>query len=462
MPVGKLLFQMALPLALSMLVQALYNVVDSVFVAQISDSDNYALNAVSLAFPVQNIMIGIAMGIAVGVNALMSRALGERDLEQVSRVAKNGMVLSVIGMILVAIFGLFGAEWFMSTQTNSPEVAAYGVGYIQIVSLISFGIFGEVLLERFLQSTGRTTYTLFTQGIGAVVNIILDPIFIFEKGDSLFGGSFIMPFGFGMEVSGAAVATVIGQIVAFLLAIYFNLRRNPDVELSLRGFRPSGKTMGQIMAIGIPSIIMVAIGSLMYSTLNIILKGFDGIRYGLGVTGSTVFGAYFKLQSFIFMPIFGIANAVLAITAYNYGAKKPERIMKTLRYGAVAAVGIMAVGTGVFHGAPEALLDFFNPSGDMLEIGVPALRAISIPFVAAGVSIIIGNVFQALGKSVYSMICSIARQLVVLIPAAYLLSLSGNIDMVWYAFPIAEIVSFVYSLIMMTVLYKKKIRNLGK
>ena len=451
MPVGKLLFQMALPLALSMLVQALYNVVDSIFVSRISDVDNYALAAVSAAFPVQNIMIGIATGISVGVNALMSRALGERDLEKVSRVAKNGMILSAMGMVLVALFGIFGAEWFMHTQTNRPEVVAYGVSYIRIISIVSFGIFGEVLLERFLQSTGRTTYTMFTQGIGAIVNILLDPVFIFGLGP--------IP---RMEVAGAAVATVIGQIVACILAAIFNLKRNPDVTLDFHGFRPCGKTMGQILGIGVPSIIMVAIGSIMYSTMNVILKGFDALSPDLGTTGTTVFGAYFKLQSFIFMPIFGISNAVLAITAYNYGAAKPDRILKTIRYGCFASVAIMTVGTILFHLAPEMLLSFFNPNEQMLEVGTPALRIISIPFAVAGVCIIFSNIFQALGKSIHSMISSICRQLLVLIPAAFLLSLTENINVVWYAFPIAEIASFAYCTTMMIVLYRKKIRTLGK
>ena len=451
MPVGKLLFQMALPLALSMLVQALYNVVDSIFVSRISDVDNYALTAVSAAFPVQNIMIGIATGISVGVNALMSRALGEGDREKVSRVAKNGMVLSAMGMVLVILFGIFGAQWFMNTQTNSPEVVAYGVSYIRIISIVSFGIFGEVLLERFLQSTGRTTYTMFTQGIGAIVNIILDPIFIFGLGP--------IP---RMEVAGAAVATVIGQIVACIMAVIFNLKRNPDVELKFSGFRPSGRTMGQILGIGIPSIVMVAIGSIMYSTMNIVLKGFDALAPDLGLTGTTVFGAYFKLQSFIFMPIFGISNAVLAITAYNYGAAKPDRILQTIRYGCCASVTIMTIGTGLFHVAPELLLGFFNPNEQMLEVGIPALRTISLPFIAAGVCIIFSNVFQALGQSIHSMISSICRQLLVLLPAAYLLSLTENIDMVWFAFPIAEIASFAYCTTMMVSLYRKKIRPLGK
>ena len=451
MPVGKLLFQMALPLALSMLVQALYNVVDSMYVARISDENNHALAAVSLAFPVQNIMIGIATGISVGVNALMSRALGSKDPQQVNRVAKNGAFLSVIGMILVALFGIFMAEPFMRTQTTNAEVIAYGVKYIRIITVVSFGIFGEILTERLLQSTGRTHYTLFTQGTGAILNILLDPVFIFGWGP--------IP---RMEVAGAAVATVIGQIVAFLLGIYFNIRRNPDVSLNFRGFRPCKKTSGQILGIGIPSIIMVAIGSLMYTSLNIVLERFDTISPGLGLTGSTVFGAYFKLQSFVFMPIFGMSNAVLAITAYNYGAAKPDRIMKTIRYGITASVTIMALGCLLFQLAPEFLLSFFIPSGEMLEVGVPALRIISIPFIPAGICIIISNVFQALGKSIYSMISSIARQIAVLIPAAYLLSLTDKIHMVWYAFPIAEVASLAFCVTMMVILYRKKIRPLGQ
>lgn len=462
MPVAKLLFQMALPLALSMLVQALYNVVDSVFVAQISNENNHALAAVSLAFPVQNIMIGIATGISVGVNALMSRALGAKDPKTVNRVAHNGLILSAMGMVLVALFGIFFAERVMRAQTNSAEVLAYGVQYVRIITIVSFGIFGEIILERFLQSTGRTTYTMFTQGIGAVINIILDPIFIFEKGDVLFNGSFVMPFGFGLEVSGAAVATVIGQIVAFVLAIIFNLRRNPDVHLSFKGFRPCRKTMGNILAIGIPSIIMVAIGSIMYSTLNIVLKTFDNITPDLGLTGTIVFGAYFKLQSFIFMPIFGISNAVLAITAFNYGAREPKRIVQTVLYGCLASVMIMGTGTVIFQLFPETLLGFFNPDAPMLEVGVPALRTISTIFALAGVGITFSNVFQALGKSIYSMIASIARQLAVLVPVAYLLSKSGKIDHVWYAFPVAEIVAFIFCTVTMIILYRKLIVPMKK
>lgn len=449
MPVGKLLLTMALPLAISMLVQALYNVVDSVFVSMISDTDNNALAAVNFAFPVQNIMIGIASGIAVGVNALMSRSLGEKNFKRVNDVALNGIFLAVLGMVLVALFGIFGAEPFMRSQTHNREVIDYGVTYIRIVTLVSFGIFGEVLLERLLQATGRTSYTLYTQGTGAIINIILDPIFIFGLG----------PFP-RMEVAGAAVATVIGQIVAFFLAIYFNLRKNKEVDFNFRGFRPDQKTIGSILAIGIPSVIMVAIGSLMYSLMNIVLKQFDDITPGLGLTGSTVFGTYYKLQSFIFMPVFGLSNAVLAITAFNYGARKPDRIVQTVKYGAVAASCMMLVGIAAFELFPETLLGLFTPDEAMLEVGVPALRILCLPFVVAGVCIIFSNVFQALGKSLYSMIISFARQLVVLIPAAYLLALSGKIEMVWLSFPIAEVFSCILSVIMFTSIYRNKIAPL--
>ncbi len=445
MPVGKLLFTMALPLALSMLVQALYNIVDSVFVSQISDANNDALTAVGLAFPVQNIMIGIASGIAVGVNALISRSLGEKDLKQVNTVALNGLFLTLIGMLLTALFGIFFAEPFMRSQSSNEAVIAYGIEYIRIITIASFGIFGEVLLERLLQATGRTTYTLYTQGTGAVLNIILDPIFIFGWGP--------IP---RMEVAGAAIATVIGQIVAFAMAIYFNLRKNKEVSFSFRGFRPSAQACRRILGIGIPSVIMVAIGSLMYYCFNLVLSTLGAI----GEVGTTVFGAYYKLQSFIFMPIFGMSNAVLAIVAYNYGARKPDRIMKTIKLGVFAASALMLIGVVLFELLPEFLLGFFNPDAQMIEVGVPALRILCLPFVMAGACIIFGNVFQALGKSVYSMITSIARQLIVLIPAAYLLSLSGNIELVWLSYPIAEVVSLILSVAMMISIYQKKIKPL--
>ena len=448
-PVGRLLFTMALPMALSMLVQALYNVVDSIFVSRISEVDNDALTAVSLAFPVQNIMIGVAGGIAVGVNALLSRGLGERDSDQVNRSALNGMFLSFVSMLLFVLFGIFGAGAFMRSITPNAHTVAYGTDYIRIISIVSFGIFGEMLFERLLQSTGRTAYTMLTQGVGAIINIILDPILIF--------GWFGLP---RLEVKGAAIATVTGQIVAFLLAIVLNLKKNPEVQLSLRGFRPDGKMIGRILGIGVPSMVMVAIGSLMNYSFNLVLGTFNKISDGLGEVAKTVFGAYFKLQSFVFMPVFGINNAVLAIAAYNYGARKPNRITQVIRCGVFGAATLMLLGITVFQLLPEKLLGFFNPSDQMLEVGIPALRILCLPFVFAGPCIIFGGVFQALGKSLYSMFVSIARQLVVLLPAAYLLSLTGQIDFVWLAFPIAEIMSLLVSVIMMIAIYRKIIKPL--
>lgn len=450
MPVGRLLFTMALPLALSMLVQALYNVVDSVFVSRISDVDNYALTAVSLAFPVQNIMIGMATGIAVGVNALLSRSLGEKDQKQVTSSAQHGVFLTLCAMLLVVLFGIFGAEMYMRSLTQDAQTIAYGTQYIRIVCIASFGIFFEILFERLLQATGRTVYTLITQGTGAVLNIILDPILIF--------GMFGLP---RMEVAGAAVATVIGQIVACVLAVILNAKKNRDVRLSFRGFRPNGRMVGKILAIGIPSTVMIAIGSVMNYAFNRVLDGFNAVSAGLGVDGQTVFGAYFKLQSFVFMPVFGINNAVLAIAAYNYGARQPKRITGVLKCGIVGAAVLMLIGLIIFQTIPDVLLSFFNPSEDMLRIGTVALRIMSLPFVFAGPCIILSGVFQALGKSIYSLITSVARQLVVLLPAAYLLALTGQINAVWFSFPIAEIASLIVSIFMFIRIYRRKIRPLG-
>lgn len=449
MPVGRLLLTMALPMALSMLVQALYNVVDSVFVSRISEADNDALTAVSLAFPVQNIMIGVASGIAVGVNALLSRGLGEQDRDQVNRSALNGIFLSFVSMLLFVLFGIFGAGAYMRSITPNAQTVAYGTDYIRVISIVSFGIFGEILFERLLQSTGRTAYTMLTQGVGAIINIILDPILIF--------GWFGLP---RLEVKGAAIATVTGQIVAFTLAVLLNLKKNPEVQLTLRGFRPDGKMIGRILGIGVPSMIMVAIGSLMNYAFNLVLGSFNRVSAGLGEVGKTVFGAYFKLQSFVFMPVFGINNAVLAIAAYNYGAKKPDRILQVIRCGVLGAASLMLLGIAAFQLLPQTLLGFFQPSEEMLRVGIPALRIMCLPFVFAGPCIIFGGVFQALGKSLYSMLVSIARQLVVLLPAAYLLSLTGNIDLVWLSFPIAEIMSLLVSVVMMILVYRKIIRPL--
>lgn len=451
MPIARLLITMALPMALSMLVQAFYNVVDSMFVSRISDLDNNALNAVSLAFPVQNIMIGIASGVAVGVNALLSRGLGEKNYEQVNSSAINGLLLATLGMGLCMLFGVFGAEPYMRSLTEVEETIQYGVDYLRVICIVSFGIFGEVIFERLLQSTGRTSYTLVTQGTGAILNIILDPIMIF--------GLCGCP---RMEVMGAAVATVIGQIVAFILAFILNQKKNKEVQISLRGYRPDRRMIGKILAIGIPSIIMVVVGSLMTYSFNRVLGRFNAVQSGLGETGISVFGAYFKLQSFVFMPVFGINNAVLAISAFNYGARKPKRITGVMKWGILFACVWMAIGMALFLLIPETLLNFFNPDAAMMNVGVPALRVMCLPFLAAGVCIIFGGVFQALGKSVNSMIVSMARQLIVLIPVAYLLSLTNDINAVWYAFPIAEVSSLIVSVVLMIRLYRTKIRPLGE
>ncbi len=449
-PVGRLLYTMALPMALAMLVQALYNIVDSAFVAKISDTNQDAFNAVSLAFPVQNIMIGIATGIAVGINALLSRSLGEKNYDQVNRSALNGLFLAAVAMVLCALFGIFCAEPFMRSQTANEAVIAYGTNYIRIITIASFGIFGEIIFERLLQSTGRTGYTLITQGTGAVINIILDPILIF--------GWFGLP---RMEVAGAAVATVIGQIIAFILALILNQKKNTDVQLKFRGFRPSIKMIGRILAIGVPSIIMVAIGSVMYYGLNQVLMSFESVEVGLGELGTAVYGAYFKLQSFIFMPVFGLNNALLAICAYNYGARKPDRIMKAIKFAAIGATTLMAIGFLVFQIIPDVLLTIFNADDSMVQAGIPALRIISPSFLIAGVCITFSGSFQALGKSINSMFISIARQLVVILPAAYLLSLTGELSNVWFAYPISEGVSLAMGLIFMVRLYRQKIKPLS-
>ena len=443
MPIGRLLLTMALPMALSMLVQALYNVVDSAFVAKISDVNQDALNAVSLAFPVQNIMIGIATGTAVGVNALLSRALGERNADMVNRSALNGVFLAGLGMLLSALFGIFCAELFMRSQTSNEAVIAYGTAYIRIITIASFGIFGEIIFERLLQSTGRTIYTLVTQGTGAVLNIIFDPILIF--------GLFGLP---RMEVAGAAVATVLGQIVAFILAMILNHRKNPDVRLHLRGFRPDWRLIGRILAIGVPSMIMVAIGSVMYYGMNLVLMRFEHVRVGLGEVGTAVFGAYYKLQSFIFMPCFGLNNAMVPIVSYNYGAQKFDRVRKTVRLTVFTAIGIMCVGCALFELIPETLLGMFSPTDEMLSIGRVALRIIGVHFPLAGFSIIAGSACQALGKPIYALINSVCRQIVVLLPAAYLLSLTGRLELVWLAFPIAEVVSVILNATFLRLTYR--------
>lgn len=433
MPMGRLILSMSVPMILSMLVQALYNVVDSVFVARYSQD---ALAALSYAFPAQQLMIGVATGTGVGVNSLLSKSLGEKNYEKANKTAANGVLLAMLGFVLFFVFGTFFAEPFIAFQTKTPAVVEAGRQYLSIVTMLSFGIFGEIIFERLMQSTGKTIYTMITQGIGAIVNIILDPIMIF--------GLLGCP---QMGIAGAAYATVIGQIVAFLLAILLNHRYNTEVRLHAKNFKPDGSIIGRIYAVGIPSIIMMGIGSIMTTSMNKILNGFSDVA-------ASVFGVYFKLQSFAFMPVFGLNNGVIPVIAYNYGAQKRKRMLHAVRLGCIIATCFMAVGILLMQCIPAELFALFDASEEMLAIGVPALRIISISFVFAGVCIALSSVFQALGKGIYSMCISFARQLVVLVPAAYLLSLSGNVNAVWWSYPIAEIASITVSLLFFRHVYK--------
>ena len=391
MPIDKLLISMSLPMMISMLVQALYNIVDSIFVSRINE---YALRAVSLAFPIQSLMIAVAVGTAVGINAFLSKTLGEKDFEKADIIAKNG-------------------------------------------------IFLQTTFERLLQATGKTFYTMITQGTGAVINIILDPILIF--------GYFGMP---RMGIAGAAVATVIGQIITAILALVFNLKCNRELNISMKGFRPNGYLIVQIYKVGAPSIVVQAIGSLMTYGMNLILAAFGSAQ--------TVFGIYFKLQSFVFMPVFGLNNGMVPIIAYNYGAGHKDRVIKTIKHSVAYGVGIMFVGLLAMHIFPAQLMRMFDAEESLIAIGAPALETISLSFVFAGFCIVAGSVFQALGNGVYSMIVSVARQMCVLLPVAKLLSLSGEVTLIWWAFPIAELASVLLTSYFLVRIYRKVICHIGE
>lgn len=427
MPIGRLLAGMAVPMMISMLVQAFYNVVDSIFVAQLSED---ALNAVSLAFPLQNLMIAVGAGTAVGINALLSRSLGEKNQTMADRAANTGIFLSLCSFVVFALIGvLFSRTFFEIQAAGEPIIVEYGTEYATICLGLSIGIFSQFCFERLLQSTGRTTLAMVTQLTGAVINIIMDPILIFGY------------FGFPrMEVAGAAAATVLGQIVAAIMAVVMNLKWNPDVNIRLREIRWNGHVAGEIYRVGFPSIVMQSIGSVMVFGMNKILFGFTK-------TATAVFGAYFKLQSFIFMPVFGLNNGMVPIVAYNFGAGRMDRVKKTVKLAVCTAVAIMAVGLAIFQLAPELLLSFFDASEEMLEIGSVALRIISLSFLLAGFCIIAGSVCQAIGNPFYSLIVAVARQLVVLLPVAWLLSRSGRLELVWVAFPVAELMSLTLSAI---------------
>ncbi|MGN1182377.1 MAG: MATE family efflux transporter [Faecalibacillus sp.] len=425
MPINKLLITMSLPIIISMLVQACYNIVDSIFVAQISE---HALTAVSLAFPAQNLLIAFGGGTAVGINALLARSLGEKNQQHANSVANHAIWIWIIMSVVFAIIGMTCGKLFFQAQTNNTDILNLGVQYFTIVVGLSFGLFGQFIFERLLQATGRTVQTMITQGTGAIINIILDPIFIF--------GLCGMP---RLGVAGAAVATVIGQIVACILAIFINIKYNNDIQISLKNFKPQWFIIKRIYAISIPSIIMQSIGSVMTYGMNIILTGFSS-------TAAAVFGVYFKLQSFFFMPVFGLNNGLIPIVSYNFGARKKERMLGVIKLAMIYATGMMIIGIIVFETIPEVLFGFFNASEHMLSIGIPALRIIAIHFIFAGFAIVCSAVFQAVSKGTYSLIISLVRQLFVLLPVAYLLSLSGNVNYVWFSFPIAEICSLLISI----------------
>ncbi len=439
LPINKLLISMSLPMMVSMLVQALYNIVDSIFVAQLSED---ALSAVSLAFPFQQLMISVGTGIGVGVNALLSRYLGAKKFEKANMVAKCGIFLSALSFILFAFSGLLFTKPFFAFQTEKLTIINDGVSYLLICTVLSLGIFGQIIAEKLLVATGKTALSMVTQLSGAVINLILDPIMIFGY------------FGFPkLGVAGAALATVSGQWIACVTGFVLNVKYNKEISINMKKFKPDLHVIGKIFAIGVPSIIMTSISSVLTFLLNKILIGFT-------TTATAVFGAYFKLQSFIFMPIFGLNNGMVPIVAYNYGAKKSERIKKTIKYSITYAVLIMLLGLLVFQIFPRELLGFFNASENMIKIGIPALKTISLSFIFAGFCIISCSVFQALGKSIMSMFVSILRQLVVLLPVAYAFSLTGKLDLVWFAYPIAEVSSVVVCAIMMIHIHKNLINKL--
>ena len=445
MPIRKLLISMSLPMMASMLVQALYNIVDSIFVARVSEA---ALTAVSISFPIQNLMIAFGVGIGVGVNALLSKSLGEGDQPRAQRIALQGIFIEVICCAIFILVGIFAMDLFFRGQTADAEIIALGKDYLSICCIFSVGLFAQLIFERLLQATGRTVLSMISQCAGALINIIFDPILIF--GVSWLG----IP---AMGVTGAAIATVFGQIVGGIVAIVLNVRRNRELAFRFRGFRPDGKLCGGILFIGIPSAIMGSIGSFMTYGVNKILFAFEEV----GKTAAAVFGVYFKLQSFVFMPVFGLNNGMVPIVSYNYGAKRPDRITQTIRLSAIYAVAIMAAGVAVVQLIPDKLLLLFDASEQMLTIGGPALRSISTFFVFAGFSIVCSSVFQALGNSIFSMIMSITRQLAVLLPAAYILAHAFGLHAVWYAFPIAEFASLALSIIMLSHTYKKVIMPLA-
>ena len=438
MPLNRLLISMSVPMMISMLVQALYNIVDSMFVAQLSEN---ALTAVSLAFPAQNLMIAVATGTGVGVNAALSRNLGEKNFDRANRIADHALFLAAMSYIVFALFGLFFARQFFRLQTDIEEIVDLGTTYLRVCTIASFGLFMEIACERLLQSTGKTIYSMYTQGLGAIINIVLDPILIF--------GYFGAP---ALGIAGAAGATVFGQIIAFGLGFYLNKTKNHEITISLRSFKRNGEIIRHIYAVGVPSIIMASIGSIMTFGINKILIAFSS-------TATAVFGVYFKLQSFIFMPVFGLNQGSTPIIGFNYGARDKKRMYSAIKWAILFAVIIMTVGFIVFQIVPDVLLGLFNPTEEMLDIGTVALRIISLCFIPAALGIVFSGVFQAVGKGVRSLIMSLLRQLCLIVPIAYFLSSISLKDM-WYAFPLAEIGSLIVGIIFFITLVKGDFKRL--
>ena len=425
MEISPLLVKLSVPMMISMLVQALYNVVDSVFVSWVSEE---ALTAVSLAFSLQNMMIAVGVGTGVGVNAMLSKSLGEKNQKRANATAENGIFLSACSFLVFLVIGITCIKPYFYAQTSDDAIALQGIRYLSVCCIFSLGLFTQTMGEKLLAATGRTQLSMISQLVGAVVNIILDPIFIFGYcGEALSG------------TTGAAVATVIGQFCGAGMTLYFNTRKNPDIQLDFKGFRPSAKAIGRIYTVGLPSIAMQCVGSLMTFGMNLILMAFSS-------TAVAVFGVYFKLQSFVFMPIFGLNNGMVPIISYNYGARRPERVKKTIRLAVCYAEGIMVLGFCIFEFFPGQVLGLFSASQAMLTIGIPAMRIICLHFLLAGTSIVLSSVFQALGNGLFSLIVSVCRQLFVLLPTAWLLAQTGNVNNVWWAFLIAEIVSVLMSL----------------
>ncbi len=442
MSIPKLLANMALPMIMSMLVQALYNVVDSIYISRYSES---AVTALGLAFPIQNVQIGFAVGIGVGVNSLLSKSLGEGNAERADRAAGNGIFLALVATAIFMVFGIFGVRPYYEMQGASADVVSNGIAYSSICCIATLGVYFEVLFERMLQSTGRTMHTMITQGVGAIINIALDPVFIF--GVEALG----IP---AMGAAGAAVATVLGQWVAAGLALFFNIKFNPDVHLSLKNIAPKAEVIRPILSVGVPSMIMNSVSSVMNFSMNQILLGFEAV----GETATGVFSIYYKLQSFFFMPLFGLNNATISIVAFNYGARKPQRILNTLSIAVGAALVFMILGMLSFVLIPQVLLSIFELSPTFVEMGKEALRTIGLHFPMAAVGICLGAAFPALGNGMYSTITSLCRQMLALLPAAYLLSLSGDVNLVWWAFPIAEVVSLVVTILLFSRIFRQKIK----